>query len=138
MVEQSLDKDEVLNPVPVVSETIQRTLVLLENAKSPIGRLSMLKSIDPRWTKYAKGDFSDAGKHLFSKKFAKELLTPVEADTAICNVSAIASKATRSPSRGKSPASSRTEFFQLGRNGRHGASPGKTISNPCIRSSYQG
>ena len=140
--EQGLDKDEGLIQVPVVLETIQCTLVLLGNANHLLSekrRLSMLKSIDPQLTKYAKGDFSDAGKHLFGNKFAKELVTHVEADTAICKASAIASKATRSPSRGKSPASSRTECFRWGQTGGHGTSSGKTIFNPYIRPiSYQG
>ena len=60
--------------MPVVLETIQRTLVLLGNANHLLSekrQLSMLKSIDLQLTKYAKGDFSDAGKHLFGNKFAK-------------------------------------------------------------------
>ena len=67
--EQGLDKGESLIEVPVILETIQRTLVLLGNANHLLSKkrqLSMLESIDPHLTKYAKGDFSDAGKHLLA------------------------------------------------------------------------
>ena len=94
---------------------IQCTLILIGNANQLLSEkrhLGLLKSIDPNFIKYAKGEFLEAGKELFGSKFAKEIVGHVEADTAICKTSAIVKKGLRSTSsKGKSPSSSKSAFF---------------------------
>ena len=114
--QQGLDKEA--HQVSVVLETIQRTLVFLGNTNHLLSEkrwLGVLSSIDSKLTKYAKGGFSEAGKHLFGSKFVNEIVTHVEADTAICKTSAIANKATRPSSKGKGPMPSKLDFYCWGR-----------------------
>ena len=91
ILEQGVDSKDGSIPASAVLDMIQRTLVFLGNANHLLSkkrRLGLLKSIDPNLTKYAKGEFPEAGKDLFGK----EIVGHVEADTAICKPSAIVSK----------------------------------------------
>lgn len=113
--EQGLDNENGPIPASAVLDMIQQTLVFVGNANHLLNekrRLGLLKSIDPNLTKYAKGEFPEAGKDLFGNKFAKEIVGHVEADTAICKASAIVNKGFRSSSsKGKNPSSSKPDFF---------------------------
>ena len=138
--EQGLDSEDGPIPASAVLDMIQRTLVLIGNANQLLSekrRLGLLKSIDPNLTKYAKGEFPEAGKELFGNKFAKEIVGHVEADTAICKASAIVNKGLRSTSsKGKSPSSSsKSDFFRWGRTGGHGTASGRSNFSPCNKSS---
>ena len=97
IVEQGLHKDpEALIQVPIVLEALQRALVFLGNANSLFcdrRRVRILEAIDPNLSKYAKGDFPDAGKHLFGSRFQKEIVSQVEADTALMKAAKIINKA---------------------------------------------
>ena len=69
-------------------------------------------------SKYAKGEFPEAGKEVFGSKFAKEIVGDVEADTAICKASAIVNKGSRwTSSKEKSPSSLNPTFFDGARLG---------------------
>ena len=48
--------------------------------------------MDPKLARYAEGDFLNAGKCLFGQGFMKEVVSQVEADTAIYKALALASK----------------------------------------------
>ena len=130
--EQGLDSEDGPIPASAVLDMIRRTLVFLGNANQLLSekrRLSLLKSIDPNLTKYAKGEFPEAGKDLFGSKLSKEIVGHVEADTAICKVSAIVNKGFRSTSsKGKSPSLSKSDFFQWGWTGGMAPPPTGTIS----------
>ena len=91
-------KESDLVPVPVVLDMIQRTLVFLGSANNLLSekrRSAILQLVDPKLARYAKGDFPNAGKCLFGQGFVKEVVSQVEADTAIHKASALASKASR-------------------------------------------
>ena len=133
--EQGIDSENGNIPASVVLDMIQCTLVFLGNANQLLNekrRLGLLKSIDPNLTKYAKGEFPEAGKDLFGSKFAKEIVGHIEADTAICKASAIVKRSTSS--KGKSPLSSKPDFFGWGRTGGHGIGSGKNTFNPWNKS----
>jgi hypothetical protein len=136
--EQRLDSEDGPIPASAVLDMIQCTLVLLGNANQLLSekrRLGLLKSIDPNLTKYAKGEFPEAGKELFGSKFAKEIVGHVEVDTAICKASAIVNKGFRSTSsKGESPSSSKPDFFRWGQTRGHGTASGRSNFSPCNRS----
>ena len=91
-----MEKESDLIPVPIVLDMIQRTLVFLGSANNLLSEKkgsAILHSVDPKLARYAKGDFQNAGKCLFGQGFVKEVVSQVEADTAICKASALASKA---------------------------------------------
>ena len=137
--EQGLDSEDGPIPASAVFDMIQRTLVFLGNANQLLSekrRLSLLKSIDPNLTKYAKGEFPEAGKDLFGSKFSKEIVGHVEVDTAICKASVIVNKGFRSTSsKGKSPLSSKSDFFRWGQTGGHGTASGRNNFSPCNKTS---
>ena len=56
-------------------------------------RVRILEAIDPNLSKYAKGDFPNAGKHPFGPTFQKEIVSQVEADTALTKAAKLISKA---------------------------------------------
>ena len=79
--EQGLDSEDGPIPASAVLDLIQRTLVLIGNANQLLSekrRLGLFKSIDPNLTKYAKGEFPEAGKELFGSEFAKEIVGHVK------------------------------------------------------------
>jgi len=97
LLDQGLGKESDLVQAPVVLDMIQRTLVLLGSANnlSERRRANILQTVDPKLEKYAKGEFPKAGKYLFGQSFVKEVVSQVEADTAVCKASALANKAQR-------------------------------------------
>ena len=142
LLEQGLGKESDLIQAPVVLDMIQRTLVLLGNANSLISerrRAHILHAVDPKLSKYAKGEFPKAGKSLFGQSFVKEVVSQVEADTAICKASALANKAQREVQKGKGPSPPKPTFFRGGRSSGYGAGSGKNVFNPYTnRSSFRG
>ena len=137
--EQGLDRDpEALIQVPVVLESIQRALVLLGNANHYISetrRTHILEAVDPKLTKYAKGDFSDSGKYLFGPSFQKEIVSQVEADTALSKAFAIVGRASsRGPKATKGPR--QHQFFRGGRAAAYGGGSGANVFNPYSRGQY--
>ena len=141
IVDQGLNKDpDALIQVPIVLETLQRALVLLGNANSLFcerRRARILESIDPNLSKYAKGDFPDAEKHLFGPKFQKEIVSQVEADTALAKAANIISKASsdRGDPKRKYPQSGKTfkpkgPLFRSGRMVSYGGTPNRPTFNP--------
>ena len=141
LLNQNLTEDSDLVQAPVVLDMIQRALVFLGNANNLINekrRASILHSVDPKLTKYAKGDNSNTGKNLFGQSFMKEVVAQVEADTAICKASAIANKANRETQRNAGPGSSKQNFFRGGRTSGYGARSGGKIFNPYNRTSFRG
>ena len=142
LLEQGLRKESDLVQAPVVLDMIQRTLLLLGSANSLISerrQAHILHAVDPKLTKYAKGEFPKVGKSLFGQNFVKEVVSQVEADTAICKASASANKAQREVQKGKSPSPLKPTFFGGGRSSGYGAGSGKNVFNLYInRSSFQG
>ena len=121
---KGLEREGGLIQVPVVLETIQRTLVLLGNSNCLLSEkrhLGILKSVDPQLEKYAKGDFSDSGKHLFGNKFVKEIVSRVQADTAICKALAITKQGERPNSL----------VFSMGPDWGMGPALAEMFSTPC-------
>ena len=95
LIDQGMEKESDLVPVPVVLDMIQRTLVFLGSANNLLSekrRSAILHSVDPKLARYAKGDFPNAGKCLFGQGFMKEVVSQVEADTTIYKALALASK----------------------------------------------
>ena len=90
---------------------IQRTLVFLENATEK-RQSAILHSVDPKLARYTKGDFPNAGKCLFGQGFVKEVVSQVEADTAICKASPLANWASRELQTRKGPLPSKSTFFE--------------------------
>jgi len=141
LLDQGLGKESDLVQAPVVLDMIQRTLVLLGSANNLLSerrRANILQTVDPKLAKYAKGEFPKAGKYLFGQSFVKEVVSQVEADTAICKASALANKAQREVQKGKAPSPPKT-FFRGGRSSGYGAGSGKNVFNPYDnRSSFRG
>ena len=111
---QGMDKESDLVPAPIVLDMIQRTLVFLGSANNLLSekrRSSILHSVDPKLAKYAKGEFPSVGKCLIGQGFVKEVVSQVEADTAICKASALASKASRELQTKKGPLPPKSIFF---------------------------
>ena len=141
LLEQGVQKESDLVQAPVVLDMIQRTLVFLGSANNLLSekrRTNILHSMDPKLTKYAKGEFPQAGKQLFGQNFVKEVVSQVEADTAIFKASTIANKANRDSQKGKGPLPSKTKFFRGSRAGEYGAGSGRNIFNPYNKSAYRG
>ena len=140
IVEQDLHKDpEALMQVPIVLEALQRALVFLGNANSlfcdrPCVRI--LEAIDPNLSKYTKGDFSDAGKHLFGPTFQKEIFSQVEADTALTKAAKLISKASsdRGDPKRKYPQGRtfkpNSSLYRSGRMASYGGASNRPAFNP--------
>ena len=141
LIDQGMEKESDLVPVPVVLDMIQRTLVFLGSANNLLSekrRSAILHSVDPKLARYAKGDFPNAGKCLFGQGFVKEVVSQVEADTAIYKASALASKASRELQTRKGPFPVKSTFFREGRTGGYGAGPGRNVFNPYNRKAFRG
>ena len=91
--------------------------------------------MDPKLARYAKGDFPNAGKCLFWQGFMKEVVSQVEADTAIHKALALVSKASREL---QTICLQSQLFFHEGRTGGYGARLGRNVFNPYNRKSFQG
>ena len=128
---QELDNESGTIPASAVLDMIQWTLVFLGNANHLLSEKRRLGLLDPNLAKYAKGEFPEAGKDLFGSKFAKKIVGDVEADTAIC----IVNKGFISTSlKGKSPSSSKSDFFWWGQTGGHGTASGRSSFSLCNKS----
>ena len=137
IVDQGLNKDpEALIQVPIVLETLQRALVLLGNVNSLFCekcRSRILESIDPNLSKYARGGFPDAENHLFGPKFQKEIVSQVEADTALTKAAGIISRT--STDRGRKYPQNRASkprgtLFRSGRMASYGGASSRPTFNP--------
>ena len=117
---------------------LQRALVFLGNANNLFcdrRRVRILEAIDPNLSKYAKGDLPDVGKHLYLPTYEKEIVSQVEADTALTKAAKLISKASsdRGDPKRKYPQGRtfkpKSPLFRSGRMASYGGASNRPVFN---------